>query len=148
LVVTVKVSLMLADAAHAVGGKLYILGGGWSVLTADVPYAIALKIEVPWVEATAEHTFKLELLDADGQPVLGDDEESPLITVDGKFQTGIPAGVRHGVPLDAVDVIPVPALPLAVGRYEWRLTIDGTGHDREWKLAFTRAESPPGLRAA
>ena len=26
-----KVTMMLADAAQAVEGKLYILGGGWSV---------------------------------------------------------------------------------------------------------------------
>jgi hypothetical protein len=147
--VTVKVSLMLADAAQAVGGKLYILGGGWSILYADMPYAIALKIEVPWIEATAEHTFKLELLDADGQPVLGPDGETPMATVEGTFQTGIPPGVRHGVPLDAVAAIPVPPIPLEAGHYyEWRLTIDGAGHDKEWRLGFTRAEPPPQTLAA
>ena len=40
---------MLADAAQAVEGKLYILGGGWSV-TGPEPSAsaIAAYIQVPW----------------------------------------------------------------------------------------------------
>ena len=143
-----NVSLLLADAAHAVGGKLYILGGGWSVLYADVSYAIALKIQVPWVEAASTHTFRLELLDEDGQVVVGPDGETPMATVDGTFSTGIPPGVRHGSPLDAVAVIPLPPIPLQIGRYEWRLTIDGEGHDRDWRLAFTRAEAPPQQLAA
>src|SRR4051794_29849961 len=124
---------MLADAADAVGGKLYILGGGGAILFADAPHALALQIGGPWGEATATHTFKLELLDADGEPVLGPDGETPMATVDGNFQTGVPAGIRHGSTLDAVAAIPVPPIPLEVGRYyEWRLTIDGAGHDKEW----------------
>ena len=43
-----KVTMLLADAAQAVNGKLYILGGGWSVAGPDpTPMAIALKMEVP-----------------------------------------------------------------------------------------------------
>ena len=53
---------MLADSAQAVGGKLYILGGGWSRSAGAAPFAIAAKIEVPWDEASrtlddkADHT--------------------------------------------------------------------------------------------
>ena len=39
---------MLADSAQEVGGKLYILGGGWSVTGPVVPpSAVAIKIDVP-----------------------------------------------------------------------------------------------------
>ena len=42
-------TLMLADSAQEVGGKLYILGGGWSVTGPVVPpSAVAIKIDVPW----------------------------------------------------------------------------------------------------
>jgi hypothetical protein len=146
VVLTLKVSLMLADAAHAVGGKLYILGGGWSVLTGPAAYAIVLKIDVPWSDATDTHNLRLELLDADGQPVLGPDGETPMATIEGTVSTGIPAGVKRGTPLDAVTAIPVPPLPLEPGRYEWRLTINGKGHE-DWRLPFTRA-NPPALPPA
>src|SRR3989304_5729195 len=47
-----KVTMLLADAAQAIGGKLYILGGGWSV-TGPHPTAAAIapQIEGPWDEA-------------------------------------------------------------------------------------------------
>lgn len=143
--VTLKVSLMLADAAHAVGGKLYILGGGWSVLFAPAPFAIALKIEVPWSEATDTHHFLVELIDEDGHTVKTPDGDE-LANIGGTFCTGIPAGVKQGTPIDAVLAFPIPPLALDPGRYEWRLTIDGKG-DEDWYLAFTRAE-PPMAQAA
>ena len=127
---------MLADAAQAVNGKLYILGGGWSVLHQAAPFAIALKIEVPWSEATDEHRLRLDLLDEDGRVVLGPEGE-PLVTVDANFTTGIPAGTKQGTPIDAVATFAIPALPLSAGRYEWRLTIDDQG-DEDWYVAFTR----------
>ena len=62
--------MMLADAAQEVGGKLYILGGGWSVTgPMPTPMAIALKIEVPWDRTNEKHELLLELLDEDGNPV-------------------------------------------------------------------------------
>ena len=65
-----KVTMLLADSAQAVGGKLYILGGGWSITgPMPSPSAIALKIEVPWDLAARRHNILLELVDADGQPI-------------------------------------------------------------------------------
>jgi hypothetical protein len=56
----VTLSVLLADSAQAVGGKLYILGGRWSV-TGPGPSAsaIALKIEVPWDETNRRHKLLL-----------------------------------------------------------------------------------------
>ena len=44
-----KVTMLLADAVRAFGGKLYILGGGRSMIPSEhTPMAIAIKVEVPW----------------------------------------------------------------------------------------------------
>lgn len=142
-----KVTLLLADAAQSVGGKLYILGGGWSTITAGAPFAIAAKIEVPWHQATDEHTMRLELVDADGQPVCGTDE-APVV-IEGTFCTGIPPGITAGTPLDANLAVSIPpGLPLEAGRrYEWRLTIDGQT-DEDWHVAFSTRPIPPAALAA
>jgi hypothetical protein len=138
-----KVTLMLADAAQAVGGKLYILGGGWTNIYGAAPFAIAIKLEVPWSEASRPHDFRLELEDADGHPVevpQEDGSEQPIV-IEGQISTGIAPGVKPGTPMDAVIAISVGALPLDVGRYAWRLTIDGQTED-DWRLAFNRADPP------
>ena len=65
-----KLTLILADSAQAVNGKLYILGGGWSITDpANINMSIAIKIEVPWTAANAPHNFHLVLVTEDGQPV-------------------------------------------------------------------------------
>lgn len=59
--------MMLCGAAQVSDGKLYVLGGGWSMTGPDpVPSAIALKIDVGWHEAEAPHHWELFLEDADG----------------------------------------------------------------------------------
>jgi hypothetical protein len=70
VVVPLKVSMMLADYAAVAEGKLFISGGGWSI-TGPLPFqhAIVVDIKVPWYAINSEHQFKIELLDADSQPV-------------------------------------------------------------------------------
>jgi uncharacterized protein DUF6941 len=137
-----KVTLLLADAAEAVNGKLYILGGGWSVMGPDpAPMAIAIKIEVPWNQGNDVHKLQLRLVDADGRPVLAESEEGEVsVVLDADFETGRPAGVKPGTPLDLTMAVTLGPLPLEPGsRFEWRLTIDGV-EDDEWRVAFsTRA---------
>jgi hypothetical protein len=65
-----RVTMLLADAAQEVNGKLYVLGGGWSVTGPDLPpMAIAIKLDVPWSAANVQHAFALELIDEDGRAV-------------------------------------------------------------------------------
>src|SRR5580704_826372 len=65
-----RVTIMLADAAQECGGKLFILGGGWSVTGPLIPpMAVALKIDVPWDQANRPHHWRLELVTEDGEPV-------------------------------------------------------------------------------
>ena len=60
--------MMVCDGAQAVGGKLYILGGGWERIAlpsvpgrAALPFAIALGISVPWHLTNRLYQFSLEL---------------------------------------------------------------------------------------
>ena len=140
-----KVTILLADAAQAVGGKLYILGGGWSITgPAPTPMALAIRIEVPWTEANIQHTLELKLLNEDGQPVM-----APTVTGDrpieltSRFETGRPAGLRQGTPLDVNLAINLSPLPIPPGsRFVWRCFINGETAD-EWQVSFsTRSQQP------
>lgn len=131
--------MLLADAAQSVNGKLYILGGGWSITGPDPTVsALAIKMDVPWDEANRPHQLKLELMDSDGRPFLVPTPmgEQPL-TIGGSFEVGRPAGLKPGTPLDVSAAFNFPPLPLKPGsRYVWRLSIDGHSDD-DWQVAFT-----------
>jgi hypothetical protein len=137
----VRVTLMLADSAQEVGGKLYILGGGWSVTGPVVPpSAVAVKIDVPWDEANRAHSWVLRLIDEDGMPVLVDADGGEL-RVEGTFEVGRPPGVRPGTPIDVPLAVNFGPLPLRPGtRYVWELSIDGR-LDEDWNRQFLVRES-------
>jgi hypothetical protein len=134
-----RATVLLADAAQVVGGKLYILGGGWSIVGPDPsPTAIAVKIEVPWHEADVAHHWELRLLDADGRPVVVDDGTfSRPVAIAESFEVTRPAGVPAGSPLDFHVAVNIGPLPLAPGqRYVWQLSIDGES-DPDWEASFS-----------
>jgi hypothetical protein len=137
--------MLLADAAQAAEGKLYVLGGGWSVTgPAPTPSAIALYIQIPWDETNVKHLFRLELVDADGQPVEleGADGSREPFVISGDFEVGRPPGVKPGTPIDMPLALNIPPLPLPPGsRYEWRLSIDERS-DQDWRLAFSTRAVP------
>jgi len=87
--------LILADAAQAIGGKLYMLGGGWDVLTisggfpARYPFAIGLGLTVPWNETNQRHNITVEITDDDGQQAA---------TMTGQLEVGRPPGLPLGHP--------------------------------------------------
>jgi hypothetical protein len=135
-----KVTMLLADYAVVADRKLVIVGGGWSMTgPAPVPSAVAIKIEVPWDQANAKHKMRLELVDADGEPVLVPTEGGleQQLAIEGEFETGRPPGLKPGTPLDVMLAVNLPPQPLATGtQYDWRLSIDGQT-DEDWHLAFT-----------
>jgi hypothetical protein len=139
----VKVTMMLADAAQAVGNKLYILGGGWSITAAGIPSAVALYFQVPWDLTSQRHDFRLELLTSDGEPF--EDPDGGPLAIEGSFETGRPPGLKPGTPIDFALAVNVPPLPFEPDeRYEWRLSVDGNAAD-DWRLAFsTRPAEPQG----
>jgi hypothetical protein len=132
--------MMLADAAQEVGGKLYILGGGWSITGPDpVPMAIALKLEVPWDRTNVKHSLLIELVDEDANPIMvpGPAEDQVPLQVTGEFEAGRPPGVKPGTPIDSALAVNFGPLPLEPGRrYQWRLSIDGKS-DEDWTLSFS-----------
>ncbi len=135
--------MLLADFVQAVQGKLYVLGGGWSVTgPGAVQMGIAVKIEVPWDEANVQHAFRLMLVDGDERPVPVPGGDQP-VQVEGQFEVGRPPGLKPGTPLDFAIAVNVPALPLAPdSRYVWRLLIDGES-DEDWYVAFTTRPGAP-----
>jgi hypothetical protein len=134
-----KVTMMLADAAQAVAGKLYVLGGGWSIIGPDpTPMAIALKIDVPWDEANRRHTLRLVLVDDDGQPVVVPTPtgERP-VELSADFEVGRPPGMKPGTDLDVVFGVNMGPMPLQTdSRYVWRCHIDDQTRE-EWQVRFT-----------
>lgn len=131
---------MLADHAQAVGGKLYICGGGWSVTGPQpVPFAIVADVKVPWHGINIDHTLRLELFDGDGQPVeVETPEGTQPLYIEAGFQVTPAPGVKPGTAIDAPFALNLPPQPcIAPGSlYEWRLWIDGKTHE-DWRVTFS-----------
>lgn len=139
-----KVTMLLADAVQAVSGKLYVLGGGWSITGPEPPpSAIAIKVDVPWDEGNKKHRFRLALVDDDGQAVRvpGPAQDPVPVEISGEFEAGRPAGLKPGTPLDVVLALNIGPLPLPPdSRYVWRMWIDEQTRE-EWEVSFsTRAK--------
>ena len=85
--------LIIADAAQVVGGKLYLLGGGYDRVTlpkgppAGHSMAVAVSFRVPWNETNVKHDFELKILDGDGQEIFGGN---------GQFEVGRAPGILPG----------------------------------------------------
>jgi hypothetical protein len=85
--------LILADYADIIGGKLYLMGGGWDVLTVNTgfplarPVGLAVAFSVPWGETNQRHNVEIEMLSDDGQNVG---------KVAAQFEVGRPAGIKAG----------------------------------------------------
>lgn len=117
------VTLLLANAVEQTpGGLLSALGIGWSVTSSPTaPAALLMFVKVPWDQTNIRHDVVLDLITDDGSPARV--EGTPIqITVE--FETGRPAGVLPGTPIDWAQGIGLGSLPLEPGRYEWRMQID------------------------
>ncbi len=121
---TMRITALLCDAAQVVGGKLYILGGGWSIHRAPgrVSMAIAIKIDVPWSEANRRIPFRAELVTEDGQPV-HDPQDQP-VRLEGLLEVGRQPGLPPGTNLDLPLAFQID-IPLGAGGYRWDFFIDG-----------------------
>jgi hypothetical protein len=118
------VTMLLCDAAEMVGGKLYVLGGGWSqILRPNEPtnMSLAIKIGVPWSEANRPLRIRASLLTADGEEAESDGRP---IFAEGEIEVGRPAGLLHGMSIDAPLVLSFTGVRLDPGLYQWQLTID------------------------
>ena len=131
---SVRVNLLVADAAQVADGKLYILGAGLTAVgPRPQPMGVAIRIEVPWDRANVSHEWRIELLDEDGHPLMVGDR--PLV-VQGNFEAGRPVGLRPGTPLCVPLAINFPSIPVTPGKsYTWQLSINGASHS-DWRQSF------------
>jgi hypothetical protein len=116
--------MLLCDAVQSVGGKLYILGGGWTHLHIQSPpnVGLAIKIEVPWNRANERHTLVVALKTEDGDAVeMGGTE----VAAQGEIEVGRPAGLKPGTPLDSPLALNFAGLVFEPGGYVWELLING-----------------------
>ena len=118
--------MLLCDYAEEIGGKLYIVGGGWSrTARADVAgdFYLAGKLLVPWTDANRPHVLRVALKTGDGQDVMQGERAVQII---GKLEVGRPPGLVEGVDLDLPLALPIKNITLAEGRYRWEVAVDGS----------------------
>lgn len=125
------VTMLLCDAAQAVGGKLYMLGAGFSQIAfpnVPAPMAIAVRVLIPWDQANQQFDVRIQLIDAEGNTV--DFGQGPVVA-NAKIEVGRPPGLRRGTPLAATIALNAGAPALPAGQYVWELQIDGIERARE-----------------
>jgi hypothetical protein len=85
--------LILADYTEIVGGKLYLMGGGWDRLTVNSafpltkPVGLAAAFRVPWNETNQPQNVEIEIQTDDGESVG---------KVGAQFEVGRPPGMKPG----------------------------------------------------
>jgi hypothetical protein len=92
---------LLADAAQAVGGKVFILGGGWNVFRAanypaPIYFAVAIGLGFTSNEAGIKYPLNVVVADEAGVPIIPE--------MKGQVETGQPAA---DVPKGASVKVPV-----------------------------------------
>lgn len=118
--------MLLCDAAQEVGGKLYILGGGWSVIWIPgmpTPVALAVKLSIPWTETNRPHAVRAMLLTEDGEPV---DFGAGPVTAGGNIEVGRPPGLKPGTAIDVPFALQFGFLAFHPGGYVWELEVEGS----------------------
>jgi hypothetical protein len=137
-----RTTLLLADYARVSESKLDVIGGGWSIMNMRGPFGffVAALFQIPWDQTNTKHSFRFDLLDADGQgvPAAGGED---TVHVEGEFEAGRPAGLTAGTPVDLPLVVPFGPLVIDPGRYEIRLTINGETKEN-WFVAFSVRQAP------
>lgn len=116
--------ILLCDFAEAIGGKFYIMGGGWSRISSGNPAGlsahVAAMIYVPWDDANRRRRLSLKLLTEDGHNVLIGDQP---VEAQGDFEVGRPPGLAPGSELEFPAVFRFEGMPLAPGRYKFNLSV-------------------------
>jgi hypothetical protein len=116
---------ILADAVQAVGGKLFVLGGGWDTLYASrfparhASLGIGLRVRVPWTSADQEFTLSVDLLDEDGHSAFGER------FIKQTFRAGRPPGVPDGENIGVVRALTINGLVFPhAGGYAFVISIN------------------------
>jgi hypothetical protein len=120
--------MLICDGAQSIGGKLFVLGGGWSILHKAAPDAIsnvslAIKLAIPWSQANERMEVLTRLVTEDGEAVMN--ELGQPVEARGEIEVGRPPGLRPGTPLDVALALNLPNLKLDPGGYRWELLVGG-----------------------
>jgi len=123
---------VLADFAEIVGGKLYLMGGGWDALRvnslpASARLAVAVGIRIAWEETNRPVAVRITIEDDDGRE---------LVRIDGEVNLGrppdLPPGTSQLAQLAANMAVPINE----AGGYRIRITAGAGDGAAERSLPF------------
>jgi hypothetical protein len=137
MVSDMELTAILCNHAEAQNNLLYVTAGGIDRVTVpagrEEPFTVSLGIgivvEVPQTSSDQEHTVDIDLVDADGQPVLvqnGSDESEPF-NAQFRFNVGPPNNFEPGESQSLAFAVNIPALQLEkLGSYFFTVGLDDT----------------------
>lgn len=117
------IAFFTADHAAVESGKAYINGGFFDTVQqpsypAQISLSLVAIISVPSRAYLEDHLVKVEMVDADHNPL-------PL-KIEGEFRVGAPPNLRPGDPTTMPVAIPLNGLTLErAGDYYFVLSVDG-----------------------
>ena len=122
--------LLLADRAEAIGGKLYLMGGGFDrvgmmVLPGTAQFDVAVGVLVGYNETNLQHSFEIRCEDADSNLVFP--------STQGVIEVGRPPGMSAGSEQRAMIVLRGPFPFQVVGEYSWVAVLNG---ERQQRTSF------------
>jgi hypothetical protein len=112
-----RVTMLLCDSAREVGGKLFVVGGGWTRLRGSggpAGMALAVMVALRGAEATRRHSYEAVLVGPDAGRVAAAEGSFELREAD-----------PDGPELHAALALTFDGLELGEGSHEWRLAVDG-----------------------
>jgi hypothetical protein len=145
----IRATLLLCDAGQVVGGKLYILGGGWSYIwlpseQQPVSFAAAIDLSLPWDHTNRPVVLLAHLLSEDGHEVTPENGDSP-VRAEGTVVAGRPPSARPGTDIHIPIVIPFPPMVLPPGGYVCELQADGVPiQSASFQIALAQGQQPGG----
>lgn len=118
-----RASIVLCDFAAAEGGKMNIMGGGWTRIVAAMPVHIALAVlvYVPYDQLNQQRKVAIRIMDEDGNPYPKNDP----VLIEADLEVGRPPGMRPG----EETVVPIPlklnGIQFKTGGYRAEVAVDG-----------------------
>jgi Family of unknown function (DUF6941) len=133
---------LIADAAEAVGGKLYLLGGGFDrifVQNFDEPvsFSVALGMLIPWTATNTFHQVTITLQTEDGTVI------EPRLAA--AFTVGRPIDARQGQSFRAVVAAKAAFKLPGPGTYVLDASLPGAEARRVVFYAISAVSLAPGL---
>jgi hypothetical protein len=114
--------MVLAEHAEVVGGKLYLMGGGWDTMhvpdaPANVRVMVAAGIRVDWDETNAQIPIGIRV---------DDDDAQEIFRLDGQMNVGRPPNLLPGTSQLSQMTFAIQAAFKSLGGYRITL-VAGTG---------------------